>query len=97
MANAQNIEDSFDDAIKKLQAEKERMRKAAEEAAKQTEKQGFETIFTKKEVASILKFSERQIDRLIAAGKLKKIPSGVGKAVRIRTSELSRFIEGGKS
>jgi excisionase family DNA binding protein len=48
-------------------------------------------LLTKKEVAALLRLSERQVDRVVAEGRLRAVHEG--RAVRFRHSDLAVYVE----
>lgn len=51
-------------------------------------------LFTVPEVAGRLRYSRRQVDRLIASGRLRAIRIGPAAHWRVREDDLERFLSG---
>jgi excisionase family DNA binding protein len=60
-----------------------------------SKRQNMNNLQTRKMVSLTLHISERQIDRMIKAGKIKAIK--IGKLVRIPQSEIDRIVVEGSS
>jgi excisionase family DNA binding protein len=52
-------------------------------------------MYTKKEVADVLKINQRTLDRLVATGRI--IPTRIGRQVRFMEDRVNEFVKSGEA